>query len=97
MTVLHYRVRIEGRPEDLNGNGYLLDNNTIANYFAKKYRNIANFVSCEEIAKMAVKELCETVIREGGHCRRVVVSIQAIPGTWVTADDSLGGERLQAV
>jgi len=97
MTVLHYRVKVEGRPEDLNSNGYLLDNNTIPNYFARKYRNIPNFLSCEQIARTAVGDLCAQVNREGGHCRRLCVSIQAIPGSWITADSSLGGERLAIV
>jgi len=96
MTVLHYRVKIEGRPEDLNGNGYLLDNNTIPGYFARKYRNIPTFLSCEAIAKEAVSDLCSIVNKEGGHCRRIMVSIQAIPGSWITADHSQGGERLSA-
>lgn len=96
MTVLHYRVTIEGRPEDLNANGYLLDNNTIPNYFAGKYRNIPNFRSCEEIARQSVKDLCSAVSKEGGHCRRISVSIQAIPGSWISADHSQGGERVNA-
>src|SRR5260370_39779148 len=94
MTVLYYRVKVEGRPEDLNVNGYLLDNNSIPNYFARKFRNIPNFVSCEEIATEAVKEFCALVAKEGGRCRRLTVSIQAIEGSWITADYYQGGEVL---
>ena len=93
-SVLHYKVRIEGRPEDLNDNGYLLDNNSIPDYFAKKFRNIPHFKSCEDIAKEACHEFCQAVGKEGGRCRRVTVSISGIQGSWITADMYQGGETL---
>src|SRR2546422_6984167 len=63
----------------------------LPDYFAKKFRNIPHFKSCEDIAKEACHEFCQAVGKEGGRCRRVTVSISGIPGSWITADMYQGG------
>jgi hypothetical protein len=70
--VLQYRVEIVGSDKHLNPQGFIIDNNAIHDYFIKKYRNVIDFLSCENIAMEACRDLKEMFGR--GALNKVKIS-----------------------
>lgn len=82
--VLSYFVSIATKAYRLNGQGFIIDNNDIQNYFTKKFSNVNEFVSCENVAQTA----CEDFRKMFGHGSKnatkvygICVVITGLPGT----------------
>ena len=54
---LDYAVLIEGSPERLTPEGFLIDNFAVQRYFDETYKSVKQFVSCERIAMKAVSDI----------------------------------------
>lgn len=79
--VLHYKVKIETTSDNLDHNGFIIDNNEIHDYFVWTYRYASAFESCEKIAMAACEEFRSRVI----GCKKVAVSISGNPANaWLT-------------
>lgn len=54
--MMTFDVTVRGRETDCP-QGWLMDNNDVPNYFARKYRRVRVFKSCEQIASVAIDDL----------------------------------------
>lgn len=54
---LDYKVVIEGSPEHLTKEGFLIDNFAVQRYFDDTYKSVKVFLSCERIAIKAVEDI----------------------------------------
>ena len=54
---LDYTVTVVGIPALLDENGFLLDWQTIRNYFPKTFSSVGHFPSCEQLAVRAVRDI----------------------------------------
>src|SRR5690349_18792761 len=55
--VLTYEVELTMTGEDLDQQGFVVDNNYVAQYFHDTYHEVSSFVSCERIAMRACIDL----------------------------------------
>jgi len=69
---LSYGVLIEGSPEYLTPEGFLIDNFAIQRYFDTTYAQVKKFLSCERIAMKAVADIRRMV---GKGCKAVEVTV----------------------
>lgn len=79
---LDYKVVIEGSPEHLTKEGFLIDNFAVQRYFDDTYKTIKQFVSCERIALKAVSDIRKMV---GVGVRAVEVTVDGTGVAGLTA------------
>jgi hypothetical protein len=79
---LDYRVVIEGSPEHLTPEGFLIDNFAIQRYFDDTYKVVTHFLSCERIALKAVADIRRMV---GTGCKAVEVTVDGTGVAGLTA------------
>ena len=78
-----YRVQIEGDPNALNGQGFILDRHEVYKYFREKYTIVQDLPSCEEMAIQACKDLA---VLAKGHAKVIRVDIGGATAEWVPDD-----------
>ena len=68
----------------LDENGFLIDNNEVQHYFDRTYAGVTSFKSCETIALRAVNDLRDIV----GHDRCLSIKVEIKPGDYagITAE-----------
>jgi hypothetical protein len=86
--IYSYAVRVEATDAKLTPEGFVLNNELIAEYFAKKFGAKAkkwDAVSCERMASTAARELFREVCNGGADCQCVEVSLTGSNGAKITA------------
>lgn len=85
-NVLGFDVVIEADGDDLNPSGYIIDNLEIPRYFDTTYSAVKDFVSCETIAKRAVRDLHTLCVAEGARPSLVRVGVSGIEHSMISAE-----------
>lgn len=90
---LFYEVRIDSIGEDLDQNGFLIDNNAVQSYFELKYSKCRVFKSCEIIALTAIGDLRKLVGLS--RCHKIRVEIKPGDHAGIVAEKSFKGRLNQ--
>lgn len=87
LDVLKYRVCIKADPTNIgNDEGYILDNNDLPRYFKTKYAHVKDFVSCEHIVQVAVRDFEKMCKANKVWPLSIKVSVQGITDSWISAE-----------
>jgi hypothetical protein len=83
--VFRFRVKITGKVNRLNKNGWLLDNNDIPAYFKRVYsKGVRDLLSCERVVQDACIAFATFCHQNGSIPEKIEVGIQGIAGSWIT-------------
>lgn len=86
--IYSYTVKIRATDRVLTPEGFVMNNELVAEYFAERFGVHAapwDAVSCENMARIAAREIGERVCGQGVDCQEVEVTITGSNGARITA------------